>query len=266
MRFLDKLISFIFNLFVIVLAVAVLLVVIDVVNYPVIDGLLRDYVFNIDYRAIVLSAAILVILAGLKITIFSSALSNTSQKSIMVDTAHGKIQINQDTIENVAKSVIKDYDSIRDVHTRMTKAKNGINMYMMLSVYQNTNIKEVVTKVQDDVKKQIEATTSVIVRNVDVKIKNVPGNPGDKKAKASKNSKVEVNNNISEVNSGLGEIEQVPYIPTLEIEEQNSDSVEVNSNNYVAVQPTDEYKKDENDVLYKVEPNPNSNSTYNTQN
>ena len=96
MRFLDKLISFIFNIFVIVLAVAVLLVVIDVVNYPEIDGLLRDYVFNIDYRAIVLSTAILVILAGLKITIFSSALSNTSKKSIMVDTAHGKIQINQD--------------------------------------------------------------------------------------------------------------------------------------------------------------------------
>ena len=199
MRFLDKLISFIFNLFVIVLAVAVLLVVIDVVNYPVIDGLLRDYVFNIDYRAIVLSTAILVILAGLKITIFSSALSNTSQKSIMVDTAHGKIQINQDTIENVAKSVIKDYDSIRDVHTRMTKAKNGINMYMMLSVYQNTNIKEVVTKVQDDVKKQIEATTSVIVRNVDVKIKNVPGNPGDKKAKASNpKTKIRIKDNVKD--------------------------------------------------------------------
>lgn len=261
MRFLDKLISFIFNIFVIVLAVAVLLVVIDVVNYPVIDGLLRDYVFNIDYRAIVLSTAILVILAGLKITIFSSALSNTSKKSIMVDTAHGKIQINQDTIENVAKSVIKNYDSIRDVHTRMTKAKNGINMYMMLSVYQNTNIKEVVTQVQDSVKKQIEATTSVIVRNVDVKIKNVAGNPGDKK---SKNSKVEGNN--LETNSTFTESEQVPHIPVSEVEEHVSanNSVEADSNNYVAVQPTGEYKKDENDVLYTVEPNPNS--TYNNQN
>ncbi|MBQ8298796.1 MAG: alkaline shock response membrane anchor protein AmaP [Clostridia bacterium] len=263
MRFLDKFISFIFNLFVIVLAVAVLLVVVDVVNYPVIDGLLRDYVFNIDYKAIVLSTAIIVILAGLKITIFSSALSNTAQKSIMVDTVHGKIQINQDTIENVAKNVIKDYDSIKDVHTRMTKAKNGINMYMMLSVYQNTNIKDVVTRVQDNVKKQIEATTSVIVRNVDVKIKNVSGNPGDKKAKTTKNSKAEINMGVSENNI---EPEQIPYIPTMEVEDQvgANDSTDVNANNYVSVQPTGEYKKDENDVLYTVEPNPNS--TYNNQN
>ena len=249
MRFLDKLISFIFNLFVIIVAVAVLLVVIDVVSYPVITGLLRDYVFNVDYRAIVLSTVILVILAGLKVTVFSSALSNTSQKNIMVDTVHGKIQINQDTIENVAKNVIKDYDSIKDVHARMTKAKNGINMYMMLAVYQNTNIKEVVTEVQDKVKKQIEATTSVIVRNVDVKIKNVTGNPSDRKSKNVKNSKMEV---------AHVEAEQVPTIPVLDMEENERIQEVVTANDHVAVQPTGEYQKDENDVLYTVEPNPNS--------
>lgn len=259
MRILDKLISFIFNVFVIVLAVVVLLVAIDIVNYPVIDGLLRDYVFNIDYRAIVLSIAILIVLLGLKITVFSSDLSNASKKSIMVDTAHGKIQINQDTIENVAKNVIKDYDSIKDVHTRMTKAKNGINMYMMLSVYQNTNIKEVVTNIQDDVKKQIEATTSVIVRNVDVKIKNVTGNPGDKKAKATKKQNEEVVISTP--------VEAEPYIPTpvLEENQMSNENISVNTNDFVSKQPTGEYQKDENDVLYTVEPNPNSTSTYNTQ-
>ena len=140
MRVLDKLISFIFNVFVIVVAVSILLVLTGFVGYPVIDGVLRDYVFNDVYKTIVLSTTILVILAGLKITVFSSALSNTAQKSIMVDTPHGKIQINQDTIEGVAKNIIKEYDSIKDVQTRMTKAKNGINMYMMLSVYQNTKM------------------------------------------------------------------------------------------------------------------------------
>ena len=95
MRVLDKLISFIFNVFVIVVAVSILLVLTGFVGYPVIDGVLRDYVFNDVYKTIVLSTTILVILAGLKITVFSSALSNTAQKSIMVDTPHGKIQINQ---------------------------------------------------------------------------------------------------------------------------------------------------------------------------
>ncbi len=251
MRFLDKLISFIFNVFVIVVAVSILLVLTGFVNYPVIDGVLRDYVFNDGYKTIVLSATILVILAGLKITVFSSALSNTAQKSIMVDTPHGKIQINQDTIESVAKNIIKDYDSIKDVQTRMTKAKNGINMYMMLSVYQNTNIKDVVTKIQNEVKEQIEETTSVIVRNVDVKVKNVARPANGKK---SKNEKVaEVSYTYTETPAVATTVE--PTIPELTVD--NPATVE-DPSTYVATPPTGEMKRDANDILYTVEANPNS--------
>ena len=248
MRIIDKLISFIFNIFVIVIAVAILLVLTGLVNYPVIEGLLTDYVFNDTYRTIVLFSAILVILLGLKVTVFSSSFSRTSQKSIMVDTPHGKIQINQDTIENVAKNVINEYEAIKDVHTRMTKAKKGINMYMMLSVYQNTNIKDVVTKVQNDVKEQIEETTSVIVRNVDVKIKNVSGAPGDKKNK--KNAKTEVN-----IKSTVTpEASPIPEVATSEIPVVNYED----PSSFVATPPTGEMKRDANDILYTVEPNPNS--------
>lgn len=245
MRFLDKLISFIFNVFVIVVAVSILLVLTGFVNYPVIEGILRDYVFNESYKTIVLSATILIILAGLKTTVFASSLSATSQKNIMVDTPHGKIQINQDTIENVAKNVIAEYDSIKDVQTRMTKAKNGINMYMMLSVYQNTNIKDVVTKVQNEVKEQIEETTSVIVRNVDVKVKNV-ARPANKKAK---NEKVVQNTKV------VVPVAEEPTIPELKIEDPTTLE---DPSTFVATAPTGEMKKDENDVLYTVEANPNS--------
>lgn len=248
MRILDKLISFIFTIFVIVIAVAILLVLTGLVNYPVIEGLLSGYVFNDAYKAIVLSSTILVLLAGLKVTVFSSSLAKTSQKSIMVDTPHGKIQINQDTIENVAKNVINEYDSIKDVHTRMTKAKNGINMYMMLSVYQNTNIKDVVTKVQNDVKEQIEETTSVIVRNVDVKIKNVSGTPGDKKSKKNVKTEVTLKSNVAPVAT------QVPEVATPETPAVNY----ADPSTFVATPPTGEMKRDANDVLYTVEPNPNS--------
>lgn len=248
MRILDKFISFIFNVFVIVIAVAILLVLVGLVNYPVIEGLLSDYVFNDAYRAIVLSSTILVILAGLKVTIFSSTFARTSPKSIMVDTPHGKIQINQDTIENVAKSVINEYDSIKDVHTRMTKAKKGINMYMMLSVYQNTNIKDVVTKVQNDVKEQIEERTSVIVRNVDVKIKNVSGMPGDKKAKKNSKSEVVIKPMATSVEPSVSEV-ATPETPAVNYADPST---------YVATPPTGELKRDANDVLYTVEPNPNS--------
>ncbi len=173
MKIIDKLISFIFDLVIIVIASTILLVTFDIVQYEVIEGLLTGYLFNPSYEVIVGAAAVIVILLALKVTVFTSSLSNKTKKNIMVDTPHGKIQIAQSTIEGIAKNVIKDYPQVKDVQAAMTKARNGINMYMALVVYQGINIKDTITKVQYDVKTQIESTTSVHVNKIDVKIKNV---------------------------------------------------------------------------------------------
>ena len=173
MKIIDKLISFIFDLVIIVIASTILLVTFDIVQYEVIEGLLTGYLFNPSYEVIVGAAAVIVILLALKVTVFTSSLSSKTKKNIMVDTPHGKIQIAQSTIEGIAKNVIKDYPQVKDVQAAMTKARNGINMYMALVVYQGINIKDTITKVQYDVKTQIESTTSVHVNKIDVKIKNV---------------------------------------------------------------------------------------------
>lgn len=240
MRFIDGLISFIFDLVVIVLALVVALVMTNVVEFAVVDNILQEYVFNYEYQTMIVSIAVLVILAGLKITVFASNGSSKARKNILVDTTHGKIQIGQETIEDIAKNVIKEYPEVKDVQARMTKAKKGINMYMVLQVFKNTNIKDVVTKVQDDVKKQIEATTSVKVYNVDVKIRNVvsptsmPINAKKEKAKVEAKETV-VANQVD-----------APVTKSVEVEEQ------------ISKPATGEYMRDENDVLYKIEPNPNS--------
>lgn len=244
MRFIDRLISFIFDIFVMVLAVTVLLVSFNIINYSVVDGLLNEYVFNINYNVIVIAISIVVLLAGLKITVFSSTLSSKAKKNILVDTEHGRIQIAQETIESIAKNVILNYPQVKDVQARMTKAKKGINMYMVLVVSQDTNIRDVIGKVQNDIKKQIETTTSVSVKNVDVKIKNVVV-PSTKNNNSKVNTQQTVTNNnvannLVKDNNALTEKKE-------EVKE-----------GYVVKEPTDEYMKDENDVLYKVEPNPNS--------
>ena len=173
MKIIDKLISFIFDVVIIVIASSILLVTLDVVQYEVIEGLLIGYLFNPSYEVIVGAVAVIVILLALKVTVFTSSLSTKAKKNLLVDTPHGKIQIAQSTIEGIAKNIIKDYPQVKDVQAAMTKARNGINMYMALVVYQGINIKEIVTRVQYDVKSQIESTTSVHVNKIDVKIKNV---------------------------------------------------------------------------------------------
>lgn len=241
MRILDRFISFVFSLAIIVLAVSVILVSSGVIQYGVVDEILTGYVFNASYKVTVILTSLLVVLAGLKVTIFSSTLSSGRKKNIFVNTPNGKIQIAQETIEGIAKAVISEYDEVKDVKVAMTKAKKGINLYMALVVHQNVNITNIVSKVQEEVKQQIENITGVKVYNVDVRVKNAttPQAP----AKTANTLKTENDVKVEAT--------------TAEKIQSNVDSVvdeaQVSDNQ---AQP-EGYLRDENGVLYTVEPNNN---------
>lgn len=229
MKIIDKLISFIFDVVIIVIASTILLVTFGVVQYEVIEGLLTGYLFNPSYEIIVGAVAVIVILLALKVTVFTSSLSTKTKKNLMVDTPHGKIQIAQSTIEGIAKNVIKDYPQVKDVQAAMTKARSGINMYMALVVYQGINIKETITKVQYDVKSQIESTTSVQVNKIDVKIKNVLKIDKaminqEKKIKEANVEEIEKQNDLTE--ALRNEAEVAPVDATTEKSEQTVNTEE----------------------------------------
>lgn len=197
MRALDKFISFIFSLVIIVLAVSVILVSTSVVKYAVVDGILTNYVFCETHKLTTILVSILFVLAGLKVTVFSSSLSSGRRKNIYVNTPNGKIQIAQETIEGIAQNVITNYSDVKDVKTAMTKTGKGINLYMGLTMYQNSNITETISKIQEEVKSQIDNITGVKVYNVDVKVRNVVTAPvKGTYSKTVGQSKIDVNKNI----------------------------------------------------------------------
>ncbi len=252
MRILDKFISFVFSIVIIVLAMTVILVSVNAVNYAVVEGLLTNYVFNDLYKMTVILISVLFVLAGLKVTVFSSTLSTGGKKNIYVNTPNGKIQIAQETIEGIAQNVISNYSEVKDVKAAMTKAKKGINLYMGLLVYENTNITNIVTRIQDEVKEQIESTTGVHVYNVDVKVRNVvPKQTTTKKTVQAQQGKVKDTANSNAVIENKEETLEKENIVT-------SESNESVPEQYVTKQSTDEYSRDENGVLYRVEPNPNA--------
>lgn len=252
MRILDKFISFVFSIVIIVLAMTVILVSINAVNYAVVEGLLTNYVFNDLYKMTTILISVLFVLAGLKITVFSSTLSSGRKKNIYVNTPNGKLQIAQETIEGIAKNVISNYSEVKDVKVAMTKAKKGINLYMGLLVYENTNITNIVTRIQDEVKKQIESTTGVQVYNVDVKVRNVVS----KQTTAKKNVQAQQTKTESTADSSVAvESKEESLIKENIVTSESNESVPEQN---IAKQATDEYSRDENGVLYRVEPNPNT--------
>ena len=173
MKYLDRLINFIFSLAILLVSIVVIMISAGFIGYESVDAWIKTTLFSTANNTVTCIVSIIVFLAALKTTIFLSRTNGKKKSAILVDTNHGKVQIAQETIENTAKGVAKKYEEIKDVQVRMLKEKRGINVYMALMVMPNTNVIELSASVQDAVKEAIEDTTGVKVNNVDIKIKNI---------------------------------------------------------------------------------------------
>lgn len=225
MRYLDRLINFIFSLVILVLAIVVIMVSAGFVGYDNVDSWIRLNIFSTANNTTTCIVAIVTLIAALKTTVFLSRMNPKKKNTILVDTNHGKIRIAAETIENTAKTVVKDYEEIKDVQVKMVKEKRGIKVYMALLVLPNTNIIELSAKVQDEVKEAIEDTTGVKVNNVDIKIKNITESRKVKaKIKEAEESKETTSENIQN-DDGVVIAEDV-VVPEEKMEEETKEQNE----------------------------------------
>ena len=178
MRALDRLISFIFSTIILIISIVLILVGLRIVEPRVISDLLSTYVLNENiiseklFNPVTITGIVLLILA-LKTTVFLSLFKVKDRAPISVRGKNGEVQISQDTIINTAKSVALSYDNIKDVQARMAKKGNGVIIYEIVQVYVDTNIRELVEAVQEDVKRTIMANIGVNVVDVNIKIRNI---------------------------------------------------------------------------------------------
>lgn len=173
MKFLDRLINFIFSLVMVVVSVVVLLVMFDLADSSFVNGLLNDYVWNVQNKTIVIIVASIVFLAGLKTTIFLADFRKKKKVPIMVSSDNGNVQIASEMIESTAKAVAKSHDEVKEVNAKMVNRNKGVDIFMSLLVSQDTNIRALTIAIQEEVKNKIHDTTGVLVLNTDIKVKNI---------------------------------------------------------------------------------------------
>lgn len=229
MKYLDRFINFVFSLVILVVSATIVLISAGFVEFSVATNYINETLFSTENNTITCIVSIIVFIASLKTTVFLSKTSPKKKVAIMVDTENGKVQIASETVENTAKNIAKSYDSVKDVQVKMVKERKGVVIYMALLVYPHTNIIELSSKVQDEVKEAIQSTTGVKVNNVDIKIKNL----ADKNGKAVKQTvikeqvkeetaKVEENTVIDSVSKTENE-EIKTETPVEEVEENNKE-------------------------------------------
>ena len=173
MKLLDKLISFLFSLVILVMAITVIMVSLEYVTPDRIYDILDEYIFAEDIKEITLITAFVVILAVLKVTIFNSNFKAKDKTPILVESKHGKVEISQDTIDNTVRSVVATFSEIKDVQAKMLKHKKGIKIYVLISVLVNTNIKQLTEKLQEEIERVIRETIGVNVLSTNIKVKNI---------------------------------------------------------------------------------------------
>lgn len=220
MKYLDKLINFIFSLAVLIVSAIIVLVTAGLVEEELIHNFISNNIFSEANNTLTCIIAIVTFFAALKTTVFLSMTNVKKKSTIMVDTNQGRIQIAQETIENTAKNVARSHEEVKDLQVRMVKEKRKVNVYMSLLVYPHTNIIELSSKIQDEVKDAIHSTTGVKVNNVDIKIKNIA--EGRNVAKNKVKTIVEEKNEVNVP-------EEVNFITNEDIQ-SNQENVEVNNN------------------------------------
>lgn len=173
MKYLDRFISFIFALVILVISVTIILVLLGQVYVDTIFSVMHDYLFAEEAQQTALITSVIVALAALKVTIFNSSFKQNDKSPIIVETKHGMVEISQDTIENTVKSVASDFSEIKEVQAKMTKKQNGIKIFSSISVLANTNIRNLTAEFQEKIEQVIDETTGIKILSTDVKVKNI---------------------------------------------------------------------------------------------
>ena len=242
MRALDRLISFIFSVIMLMVSVVLILVGVGVVEPQMLIDMLNEHVFVKDvidsnmFNAVTITGLVL-LLASLKTTIFLSLFKVKDKAPILVKTQNGEVEIAQETIISTVKNVAVSFDNIKDVQATMQKRKKGVVIYAMVLVYANTNIRETIEEMQRQVKEMVKNTTGVDVLEVNIKVKNIYSKQkknDDRKVETQKvTEEVQVSNKetVNELDESV-ESEDIPVEENMtqeDVQEDGLDQISINT-------------------------------------
>ena len=123
---------------------------------------------------IILGLEIVCLLCSIKCIFFDSSEKENKAQGVLMQNDNGKLLISKPTIENIVKSVVKDFASVEDVSVGIDlDTVNNLIVNVNLVVGKDVIIKEITLNMQNKIKEAIKKTSDLEVKEVNVKIKNI---------------------------------------------------------------------------------------------
>ena len=117
---------------------------------------------------------IVCLLCSIKCIFFDSSEKENKAQGVLMQNDNGKLLISKPTIENIVKSVVKDFASVEDVSVDIDlDTVNNLIVNVNLVVGKDVIIKEITLNMQNKIKEAIKKTSDLEVKEVNVKIKNI---------------------------------------------------------------------------------------------
>ena len=197
MKFFDKLGLAIFSAIVLIISITLCLIGFGWIEPSVYSILIsKAYASQTGTYVLIGSCTVLALLA-IKCLFFTDMTSKDDEEEgsgILLQNEDGRLLITADTLRNMVEDVITDFDEITDSITRINITKeNDVIIEISIDVLRGTVIKDVTSRLQTKVKKEIKAATDLEIKYVNVKVRNTGIEKADedkeKKTKATKREK-----------------------------------------------------------------------------
>lgn len=174
MKFIDRLILVIFSVVILAISLVTGFVITGWLEIDVIADFVTEVLSNSVTGPIALGIAILFCILAMKSIFFSSYSSEKSKEGILLENEHGKLLVSKDTVENLTSAVVRNFESVESSNTRVeVDSENKISIFITLSVYSEAVIKDLASKLQNDVKEAVKNSLDLEIKEVNVRIKNI---------------------------------------------------------------------------------------------
>ncbi|WP_170295465.1 alkaline shock response membrane anchor protein AmaP [Chengkuizengella sediminis] len=166
MKILDRLLLFLYSVFVTVVSLAVLIQVIQ--TGDIIVPSLND-----TQQIILYSTVAVVVLISIRFLYITLRSNRSSKPSIDQRNDYGDIKISMETIEQVALKAAARVKGIKDTKAKITANQSGIEVKIKTYVDGETAIPKLTEEIQQNVNDYIEDVTGIPVSNVSVLVVNI---------------------------------------------------------------------------------------------
>ena len=174
MKKLDRVILALFSVLMILQSILAICIIAGFVRIETVTAFATMAFSGEQTTKIILGLEIVCLLCSIKCIFFDSSEKENKAQGVLMQNDNGKLLISKPTIENIVKSVVKDFASVEDVSVDIDlDTVNNLIVNVNLVVGKDVIIKEITLNMQNKIIEAIKKTSDLEVKEVNVKIKNI---------------------------------------------------------------------------------------------